>query len=89
MKKLIFFIISFFTITFALAQDVRLLVSNIHAEPVNSQEIFVSWQLPNISEDVDSTQLSLILYRSPQQKAGNTTLEELEPVTTLPYDTTS
>jgi hypothetical protein len=89
MKKLIFIIISFFTITFALAQDVRLLVSNIHAEPLNSQEIFVSWQLPNILEDIDTTQLSLILYRSPQQKAGNTTLEDLKPVVTLPYNTTS
>ena len=89
MKKLIFFIISFLTITFVFAQDVRLMVSDIHAEPVNSQEIFVSWQLPNTSEDVDTTELSLILYRSPQQKAGNTTLEELEPVATLPYDTTS
>ena len=89
MKKLIFVIISFLTITFVFAQDVRLMVSNIHAEPVNSQQIFVSWQLPNIPEDMDTTELSLLLYRSHQQKVGNTTLEDLKPVATLPYNTTS
>lgn len=89
MKKLIFVIISFLTITFVFAQDVRLMVSNIHAEPVNSQQIFVSWQLPNIPEDIDTTELSLLLYRSHLQKAGNTTLEDLKPVATLPYNTTS
>ena len=64
MKKLIFVIISFLTITFVFAQDVRLMVSNIHAEPVNSQQIFVSWQLPNIPEDMDTTELSLLDRKS-------------------------
>lgn len=89
MKKLIFVIISFLPIPFIFAQDLRLTVSNIQARSLSSREIQVSWQLPQLSSDKDSSQLSLLLYRTDQQKAGSNALQGLEPLAILPFHTAS
>lgn len=87
MKKLIFVIISFLPISFIFAQDLRLTVSNIQARSLSSREIQVSWQLPQLSVDKDPSQLSLLLYRTSQQKAGSSALQGLEPLAVLPFYT--
>lgn len=89
MKKLIFVIISCLTISFSFAQDLRLMVSDIQAQSLSSREILVSWQLPAVSAELDVSQLSLFLYRSQQQKAGSHSLDGMEPLAILPFDTTS
>lgn len=89
MRKILFSVISFLSLSFAASQDVRLLVSHIQATPLSSSEIEVTWQLPPLSGNIDSSQLSLLLYRGEQQKVGSISLDEMTPIATLPYNTTS
>ena len=65
------------------------MVSDIQAQSLSSREILVSWQLPAVSAELDVSQLSLFLYRSQQQKAGSHSLDGMEPLVILPFDTTS
>ena len=76
MKKFFLIIISFLSLSFAVSQDSRLMVFNIQATPLNSSEIEITWQLPPLSEDIDSSQFSLLVYRGEQQRAGSISLEE-------------
>lgn len=66
-----------------------MVVSNIQARSLSSREIQVSWQLPQLSADTDSSQFSLLLYRTSQQKAGSDALQGLEPQAILPFHTST
>lgn len=65
------------------------MVFNIQATPLNSSEIEITWQLPPLSEDIDSSQFSLLVYRGEQQRAGSISLDEMTSIASLPYNTTS
>lgn len=95
MKKLVFAITCFLAVPLVfsqdiqLAQDTRLVVSDIQAKSLSSREILVSWLLPRLPEDADPSRLSLLLFRSELQLAGSNSLDGLTPIATLPYGATS
>ena len=89
MKTAVLVAVALLSTAAALSQSSRLLVSGIQALPTSEGEVLVSWQLPQLSQDMNTEQLSLLLYRTTQQKAGSASLDNETPLATLPYGTSS
>ncbi len=89
MKTAVLAVVALLSAAAALSQPSRLLVSGIQAQPTAEGEVLVSWQLPQLSQDLDTGQLSLLLYRTTRQKAGSGSLDGETPLATLPYGTSS
>ncbi len=89
MKTVVLAAVALLSAAAALSQTPRLLVSGIQAKPTAEGEVVVSWQLPQLDQDLDAGQLSLLLYRTTRQKAGSGSLDGETPLATLPYGASS